>query len=161
MSMNIPSAKYLDELGIPYELRFFPPTIQKGAANVAHALGFRERQMVKTLLFETEEGVSVLVMVGGDQSVVSGCLKKLLNSRNIKMSSPDKIKAITGYQVGSIPPFHWQPADFQSYIDASLMEESILGVGAGSWGIEILIKPKDLVKASAASIVNLTERRDH
>jgi Cys-tRNA(Pro)/Cys-tRNA(Cys) deacylase len=157
--MTIASVKYLDERAIPYELRSFSPTTEKGAANVARALGFRDRQMVKTLLFETDGGEVALIMVGGDQSVVSGHLKKLLNSRNISMCSLEKVKAITGYQVGSIPPFHWQPDGFRSFIDASLMEELILGVGTGCWGEEILIKPKDLVKASGAAIVNLTERK--
>jgi Cys-tRNA(Pro)/Cys-tRNA(Cys) deacylase len=159
MTIDIASVKYLDERAIPYELRSFSPTTEKGAANVARALGFRDRQMVKTLLFETDRGEAALIMVGGDQNVVSGHLKKLLNSRNISMCSREKVKMITGYEVGSIPPFHWQPEGFRSFIDASLMEESLLGVGTGCWGKEILIKPKDLAKASSAAIVNLTERK--
>ena len=69
--MKLPSHEYLDGLGIAYVRRSFPPTIEKGAASVARTLGFRERQMVKTLIFETDKGERVLVMVGGDQSAVS------------------------------------------------------------------------------------------
>lgn len=155
---DLPSIQYLNERNIPYEYRSFPESTEKGAANVARALGFRERQMVKTLIFETDKGESALIMVGGDQSAISGHLKKILGSRNISMSSPERVKQLTGYKIGSIPPFHWQPSGFRSFIDISLMQEEVLGVGTGSWGEEILIKPEHLVQASNASIVNLTNK---
>ena len=155
---KLASIQYLDDLNIPCEHRSFAQTTEKGAANVAHALGFRERQMVKTLIFESDKGEAVLIMVGGDQNAISGHLKKIIGSRNISLCSPDRVKIITGYIVGSIPPFHWQPEGFRSFIDASLMNEELLGVGTGCWGEEIIIKPEHLVKASNALIVNLTDR---
>src|SRR5204863_9286365 len=134
--MILPAHEYLDQLGIPYEWLTFPSTTEKGAANVARALGYRERQMVKTLIFETDKGERVLIMLGGDQNAVSGHLKRALGSRNIRLAAPEVVKATTGYVVGSIPPFHWQPEGFRSFIEASLMEEPVLGVGAGQWGEE-------------------------
>jgi Cys-tRNA(Pro)/Cys-tRNA(Cys) deacylase len=154
----LPAHLYLDQLGIPYERRSFPADIEKGAASVARALGFRERQMVKTLIFESDKGERALVMLGGDQNAISGHLKKVLGSRNIKLASPDMVKATTGYAVGSIPPFHWQPANFRSFIEASLMSEELLGVGTGQWGEEILMTPQNLVRASRAYVVNLTDK---
>ena len=153
--MPLPSHTFLDALGIPYERRSFPVDIEKGAASVARALGFRERQMVKTLIFETGRGERVLVMLGGDQNAVSGLLKKALGSRDVRMAKPEVVLETTGYPVGSIPPFHWQPAGFRSLIEASLMSEEILGVGAGQWGEEILITPADLVRVTGAAVVAL------
>jgi Cys-tRNA(Pro)/Cys-tRNA(Cys) deacylase len=152
------SIKFLDERKIPYEHRSFPATTEKGAANVARALGFRERQMVKTLVFESDKGEAALIMVGGDQNAISGHLKKVLGSRNISMCDPERVKVITGYPVGSIPPFHWQPEGFRTFLEASLIDEEMLGVGTGCWGEEILITPKDLIAASNAIVVNLTDR---
>ena len=156
--MQLPAHTYLDQLGIPYERRTFPATIEKGAASVARTLGFREHQMVKTLIFETDQGERVLVMLGGDQSAISGHLKKALGSRNIRMANPEIVKTTTGYEIGSIPPFHWQPDGFRSLLDESLLNEPVLGVGAGQWGEEILISPENLVRASRAQVVNLTDR---
>lgn len=155
---SLPPHEYLDKMGIPYARAEFPTSIEKGAASVAHALGYRERQMIKTLIFEMDTGERLLVMVGGDQNIVSGNLKKVAGSRNIKMASFEAVKETTGYVVGSIPPFSWQPAGFRSFLDASLMGESVLGVGTGVWGHEILITPENLVKASGAQIVNLVDR---
>jgi hypothetical protein len=38
------------------------------------------------------------------------------------------------------------------------MDEPVLGVGTGQWGHEILITPENLVAASGAILVNLTNR---
>src|SRR5947199_2065947 len=157
--MNIlPAHAYLEQLRIPYERRTFPDTTEKGAASVARALGYRERQMVKTLIFETDKGERALVMLGGDQNAISGHLKKALGSRNIRLANPEDVKATTGYVIGSIPPFHWQPEGFRSFVDAELMDEPVLGVGAGQWGEEIIITPQNLVLASSAQVVNLTDK---
>lgn len=156
MPIILPAHEFLDRMGIAYERLAFPDTTEKGAANVAQALGFNERQMVKTLIFETDKGEQALIMVGADQNVVSGHLKKVLGSRNIKMAAPDVVIAVTGYAVGSIPPFHWQPEGFKNVLEASLMNEKVLGVGAGVWGEEIIITPENLIKATNAVVANLT-----
>jgi Cys-tRNA(Pro)/Cys-tRNA(Cys) deacylase len=156
--MKLPSHIFLDEHDIPYERKSFPPETEKGAANVARALGLSERRAVKTLIFQTDTGECVLVMLGGDQSAISGHLKKAIGSRNIKMADPDVVKKTTGYVIGSIPAFGWQPHGFRSFLEASLLHEPILGTGAGQWGEEIMITPENLIKASNAIIVNLTDR---
>ena len=156
--MDLPAHKYLDEMNIPYERRSFSPDIEKGAASVARALGFRERQMIKTLIFETDKGERSLIMLGGDQNAISGHLKKVLGSRNISLAAPDAVIATTGYVIGSIPPFGWQPEGFRTFIDEALLDEPLLGVGTGQWGEEILITPANLLKASNAQAVNLTDR---
>lgn len=156
--MNLPAHDYLDTRSIPYERKSFPAETEKGAANVARVLGFSERQAVKTLIFQTDTGERVLVMLGGDQSAISGHLKKAIGSRNIKMADPDVVRETTGFVIGSIPAFGWQPPGFRSFLEASLLREPILGTGAGVWGEEIMITPKDLVRASDAIIVNLTDR---
>jgi Cys-tRNA(Pro)/Cys-tRNA(Cys) deacylase len=156
--MHLPVHEYLDKHNIPYVKAEFPPEIEKGAASVARTLGHKERQMIKTLIFELHTGERILVMVGGDQNIVSGKLKKVAGSRNIKMASFEAVKETTGYEVGSIPPFSWQLEGLRTFLDVSLMKEPVLGVGTGLWGHEILITPENLVQASGAILVNLTDR---
>jgi Cys-tRNA(Pro)/Cys-tRNA(Cys) deacylase len=149
---------FLEERGIPYEARSFPPETDKGAANVARVLGFAERQAVKTLIFQADTGERVLIMLGGDQSAISAHLKKAIGPRNIQMASPEVVKEITGYMIGSIPAFGWQPAGFRTFLEASLTNEPFLGTGAGQWGEEIMITPQNLIKASNAIVVNLIDK---
>ncbi len=156
--MHLPAHQFLDERGIPYQKRMFPPTTEKGAASVARALGCRTGQMVKTLIFTTKAGEHVMVLLPADKSAVSGHLKKAIGSRNIRLAHPDAILDLTGYEIGSIPPFHWQPPGFRSFIDTTLVQENVLGVGAGLWGHEIMITPDHLVQAAQAVVVNLTDK---
>jgi Cys-tRNA(Pro)/Cys-tRNA(Cys) deacylase len=156
--VNLLAHDYLDRLGIPYERGSFPPETEKGAANVAACFELRPRQMVKTLIFEINSGERIMVMVGGDQNVISGHLKKIAGSRNIQLADFEAVKQTTGYVIGSIPPFSWQAEGFRSFLEKSLMEEDILGVGGGVWGHEIFITPANLVAASRARVVNLTDR---
>lgn len=159
-NVDLPAHRYLEALGIPFERRSFPSTTAKGAANVAAALECRDHQMVKTLIFEADTGERVLVLVGGDRNAVSGLLKKAVGSRNVRMASLDAVKQTTGYEVGSLPPFHWQPEGFRSFLDEALMSEEVVGVGAGQWGEEIMLSPANLQRACNGRVVNLTERRD-
>ena len=154
--MDLPAHKFLEEREIPHRRLEFPSDTEKGAANVAHALGYAEAQMVKTLIFETAAGERALVMLGGDKNAISGRLKRALGSRNIKLADPATVKAVTGYEIGSIPPFHWQPDGFRSIVDACLLVEEELGVGAGVWGQEIMIAPVDLVAACSAEVFDLS-----
>jgi Cys-tRNA(Pro)/Cys-tRNA(Cys) deacylase len=156
--MELPAHQHLDRLGIAYEARSFSPETEKGAANVAKVLGFAERQAVKTLIFQVDTGERVLVMLGGDQNAISGNLKKAIGSRNIQMAAPEVVKETTGHIIGSIPAFGWQPDGFRTFLEASLLNEPILGTGAGQWGEEIMITPENLVRASNAIVVNLTDR---
>ena len=156
--MNLPAHVYLEERGIPYRKLEFPPETGKGAANVAQALGFQAGQMVKTLLFQTAAGELALVLLGGDRSAVSGRLKQALGSRNVRLADPVTVLETTGYPVGSIPPFHWQPPGFRSFMDAALLRYDALGGGAGEWGREIIMTPESLVLAAGAMVVNLTEK---
>jgi len=154
----LPSHEHLDKLHIPYHTASFPPSTPKGASNVALTLGLKEHQAIKTLIFETDRDERLLVMVGGDQNVISGYLKKVVGSRNIRLASPENVIQTTGYMIGSIPPFSWQPDGFRSFLDLDMLNESMLAVGAGVWGNEILITPANLVTASRAMVVNLTNR---
>ncbi|OGO30919.1 MAG: deacylase [Chloroflexi bacterium RBG_16_54_11] len=153
-----PAASYLTSRKIPFTVANFPSTTPKGAASVALALGLREHQAVKTLIFEADNGELVLVMVGGDKNVISGHLKKVVGSRNVQLANPETVFRTTGYQIGSIPPFSWQPEGYRSFLDLALTFEAILAVGAGVWGNEILMTPGDLIKACSAQVVNLTDR---
>ena len=158
--MDLPAHIFLDGRHIPYKKLSFPPETEKGAANVAQALGYNESQMVKTLVFESGTGEQVLVMLGGDKNAVSGNLKRAIGSRDIRLAAPGKVIEVTGYAIGSIPPFHWQPPGFRTFIDACLMDEDILGVGAGQWGQEIMIAPDDLAGVTGATVVNLSKKRE-
>ncbi len=66
---------------------------------------------------------------------------------NSRRETADKGRLFCLYLIGSIPLFHWQPEGFRSFLELSLLDEAVLGVGAGQWGEEIMITPENVVKA--------------
>jgi len=151
--------KYLDSHGIPYESIRFPEQTERDLTLVAGLLSDRvsPRQVTKTLLFETSAKEVVLVIIGADQNVISGRLKKVVGDRDIRLASRERVRDVTGYEVGAIPPFSWQPPGFRTFVDSSLLSEPVLAVGAGQWGHEILLTPSDLVRAASAQYADLTK----
>ena len=158
--MDLPAHIFLDGRHIPYKKLSFPPETEKGAANVAQALGYNESQMVKTLVFESGTGEQVLVMLGGDKNAISGNLKRAIGSRDIRLAAHAKVIEVTGYAIGAIPPFHWQPPGFRTFIDACLMDEGILGGGAGQGGGEVMIAPNDRAGVSGGTVVEASKKRE-
>src|SRR5258708_8642510 len=146
--MKLPPHLYLEERNIPYEARSFSPNTEKGAANVAHVLGFSERQAVKTLIFQVDTGERVLVMLGGDQNAISGNLKKAIGSRNIQMAAPGVVKETTGYIIGSIPAFHGQPSGFRSFLEPNLLTDPLQRTRPLQSHYHTTIAPTHLMKSS-------------
>ena len=154
----LPAHRHLDALGIPWERRVFPPSTPKGAASVARVLGFRESQMVKTLIFESGAGERALIAVGGDRNVISGRLKKAMGNRT--SASPARKPFSLSPDTGSAPSPR-SPGKNREPAPSSIRrspKNPLLGVGAGVWGEEILITPADLAHACGGIAVNLTRR---
>ena len=157
LPINLPAYTFLDEHQIPYQRLTFSQETEKRAAKFAQALGYSESQIVKTLVFESGAREQVLVMRGGDKNAVSGNLKRAIISRDIKLASPEKVIEVTGYAIGAIPPFHWQPPGFRTFIDTILInDEDLLGVGAGTWDQEIMILPAELAWITGATVLNFS-----
>jgi Cys-tRNA(Pro)/Cys-tRNA(Cys) deacylase len=156
LPINLPPHTFLDEHQIPYERLTFSLETEKGAANVAQALGYSESQIVKHWYLSRALENGAWWMLGGDKNAVSGNLKRAIGSRDIKLASPEKVIEVTGYAIGSIPHFHWQSPGFRTFIDTILMNEDILGVGAGTWDQEIMILPAELARITGATVLNLS-----
>ena len=149
MRDKLPAHEYLDQNKIPYQRREFPSSTEKGAAQVAEALGYKPSQMVKTLVFESDKGERVLIMVGGDRNAVSGYLKKAIGSRNIKLASLEAVKETTGYEVGSgasasgdIVPFMTVRLERASYT---------VSEGVGSFSFNVIARAEDGAAAPSSA----------
>ena len=151
--MELPAHKFLDDRGVPYRRLSFPSRYGEGGGQRGPGAGLRRDPDGE------DPDIHHPDYAGRRQVGRFGTAEEGAGSRNIKLADPARVKEITGYEVGSIPPFHWQPPGFRSIVDACLMDEEVLGVGAGVWGEEIMITPGDLVAATGAEIADLSGYR--
>lgn len=74
------------------------------------------------------------------------------------MADASIIKRELGYKIGSIPPFGLLKK-LPVFIDTDARSHKEVGVGAGKWGVEIFLSPKNLLKASGGKFASLSLKK--
>ena len=125
------------------------------AADAASSLSCEIGAIVKSLLFKTENNF-ILCLIAGDKKASLNKIKKMLNIKDVSMSSADDVKNITGFTIGGVSPIgHLNKIDI--FIDNSLKRFNNLYAAAGHPNCVFKINFTDFHKISKGSISELTE----
>ena len=89
--------------GEPQEMKEVSTPGQKAVEDVAKFLGIEPRQLVKTLIYETEKGL-VAVLVRGDREINEIKLGNHLDVQHLNLASEDKVREATQAPVGFAGP---------------------------------------------------------
>lgn len=128
--------QYIDAEGIDAEIVFLPETTPTVEA-AAEAVGVRPDQIVKSVLFvikDPEQGTRPQLVVTNGLSLVR--YKALadhlgISRKRVRMARADEVLALTGYEVGTVPPFgHVQP--IPTLLDETVREQEMVYAGGGS-----------------------------
>ena len=95
---------------------------------VSQLLGKPADSFVKTLLFETD-GKTIAALVRGDREINESKLRRLLAVERVEMAEPDRVKEVTGAEVGFAGP-HTLPDTVRIIADYSLAGHGNLVAGA-------------------------------
>ena len=130
-------------------------TSARTASDAASSLSCEIGAIVKSLLFKTENNF-ILCLIAGDKKASLNKIKKMLNIKDVSMSSADDVKNITGFTIGGVSPIgHLNKIDI--FIDNSLKRFNYLYAAAGHPNCIFKINFTDLQKISKGSIRELTE----
>ena len=125
------------------------------ASDAASSLSCEIGAIVKSLLFKTENNF-ILCLIAGDKKASLIKIKKMINIKDVSMSSADDVKNITGFTIGGVSPIgHLNKIDI--FIDKSLERFNNLYAAAGHPNCVFKIDFTDLQKISKGSIRELTE----
>jgi prolyl-tRNA synthetase len=91
------------EGGEPQELKEVATPGQKSIEEVSKFLGIEPRQLVKTLIYETEKGL-IAVLIRGDREINEVKLANHLDVQHLALASEDKVREITKAPVGFAGP---------------------------------------------------------
>lgn len=113
------------------------------ARQAADAIGCELDQIVKSLVFRTDDDRPVLVLTAGgnrvDEGVVSGVV-----GHELGMADAAFVRAHTGYAIGGVPPFgHPQPVE--TLIDEALLAFDEIWAAGGTPNTVFPIKPDRLL----------------
>ena len=116
------------------------------ANDAANSLNTEVGSIVKSLLFRNEENF-FLCLVSGDKRCSLNKLKKIFNSKDLSMASPDEVKDQTGYTIGGVSPVGHK-SKLEILVDESLNRFKNLYAAAGH--------PNCIFKISFDELLNLT-----
>ena len=116
------------------------------ANDAANSLNTEVGSIVKSLLFRNE-GNFLLCLVSGDKRCSLNKLKKIFNSKDLSMASPDEVKDQTGYTIGGVSPVGHKNK-LEILVDESLNTFKNLYAAAGH--------PNCIFKINFDELLNLT-----
>jgi Cys-tRNA(Pro)/Cys-tRNA(Cys) deacylase len=155
--MKTNAARYLDSLGIPYELREYAVDPEEfSALMVAEKIGMPSEQVFKTLLCVTSEREHVFAIVPGNEELDFKKLARAAATRKTEMVSLKEVEPLTGYVRGGVTVFGARK-DFPAYVDETIELFDVMSVSAGTRGTQIVLSPADYLLASGATIAALTK----
>jgi Cys-tRNA(Pro)/Cys-tRNA(Cys) deacylase len=150
------AARLLDQLGITYELRPYEVDLDDlTAINVARKINMPVEQVFKTLLTESSTGEHFFAVVPGDQEVD---LKKLANAAAVKkldLASLKQVEPLTGYIRGGVTVLAARKP-FPAFADETIELFDRISVSAGQRGLQLILTPADYLRATAATVADLT-----
>jgi Cys-tRNA(Pro)/Cys-tRNA(Cys) deacylase len=155
--MKTNAARYLDSLGILYELREYAVDPEESSAlMVAEKIGMPPEQVFKTLLCVTSEREYVFAVVPGNEELDFKKLARAAATRKTEMVSLKEVEPLTGYVRGGVTVFGARK-DFPAYVDETIELFDVMSVSAGTRGTQIVLSPADYLLASGATIAALTK----
>jgi Cys-tRNA(Pro)/Cys-tRNA(Cys) deacylase len=151
------AARYLDGLGIRYEIREYEVMPEEfSAILVAEKIGLPPEQVFKTLLCVTSDKEHVFAVIPGDAELDFKKLAAATGARKAEMVSLKEVQPLTGYVRGGVTVFGAKK-DFPVYADETLELYDVISVSAGSRGVQVLLSPADYLRASKAAVAGLTK----
>ncbi|GAB4457105.1 MAG: YbaK/EbsC family protein [Anaerolineae bacterium] len=125
--------------------------------DAARALQVDEEQIIKSLVF-VANGEPLLVINNGTARVDRRKVAQRLgvNRKKLKFATPEQALEITGYVVGSMPPFgHRQP--LTTFVDPAIAQlEAIFG-GGGDIDAMMRLTPAELLRVTNGELLEVSE----
>lgn len=148
-------AQFIRQAGIAADL--IPMTVDTPTAPAAAAaLGVARAQIIKSLLFEIQ-GELLMVISAGDVQVDRRALAARLGvgKKQIKLAASETVLRCLGYPVGGVPPFG-HATRVPILLDRSVAREEVIYGGGGDDRTMLRLTPAELQRATAGVWVDLT-----
>jgi len=140
--------------GIAFVPWLYPWQPHGGTRASSVALGIPEHAVVKTLIFETERGDPLCILMHGDREVSAKQLARIIGTKMVEPCSPEVADRHSGYQVGGTSPFGLRRA-MPIYMQSTILELPRIYINGGARGFLVEIDPRDAQRLLAPSVVDI------
>lgn len=141
-----PGIRQAKSAGIQYEIKEYAHDAgaESYGGEAAAALGLSEDVVFKTLMARSNDGKLAVAVVPVSGILDLKALAKVFGCKKMEMADPALAEKTSGYVVGGISPLG-QKKRLPTFIDSSAQSLDLIHVSAGKRGLEIALKPEDLL----------------
>ena len=154
------AARLLDRAKIEYSL--IPYEVDENdlaAQHVAESLGEDIRTVFKTLVLSGDRNGYLVCVVPGNHEVDLKRAAKVSGNKKVEMIPMKELLPTTGYIRGGCSPIGMKKR-FPTFIHSTCIEHDFIYISAGVRGLQIRIRPADLVATTEATIADISSPMD-
>jgi len=151
------AVRVLDGFGIKYELREYDvDPADLSAVTVAAKIGLPSEQLFKTLVVRGDRNGIFLAVISANEELDFKALASWTGNRKVDMLPLKEVQAATGYVRGGVTALACKK-DYPVYIDELAEICDVISISGGMKGLQILLAPKDYIRAVKAQVVPITK----
>jgi Cys-tRNA(Pro) deacylase len=128
----------------------------RSAEESASLQGIALHQLLRTIVVRRGEDDYVFVLVPGGRRIDWAKLRAHLGVRRLSLPDADEARQATGYERGAITPFG-ATSTWPVIADASIDPATTVAIGGGAHGVNLHVRAEDLIAATRAETVDVTE----
>jgi len=132
--------RFLREHGIAFVPHLYTYEEHGGTRVSATAFGVPEHEVVKTLVFETDQKKPLVVLMHGDREVSTKELARTIGVKRIEPSDAASAQRATGYQFGGTSPFGTR-ISLPIFAERSIFALSRIFINGGKRGFLVEVDP--------------------
>lgn len=150
------AARLLDRLKIDYETKEYPvDESDLSAEHVAESIGQPLDRVFKTLVARGDKTGIVVACVPGGAELDLKALATASGNKRVALVPLKEVLPLTGYMRGGCSPLGMKK-NYPVYIDESAFQYDTIYFSAGLRGLQLHMKPGDLLKAANGVAAKLT-----
>ena len=148
--------RMLESEGIPFlSLEYEWSEDDLSGVHAAQAMGLEPETVFKTLVARGDKnGLNVFIIPVAEELDLKKCARASGN-RSVEMIHVKELKPLTGYERGGCSPIGMKKK-LPTFIDETALLIEDIAVSGGKRGVQVRLKPQDLIRACAAVPADLT-----
>src|ERR1700761_2677848 len=157
--MKTNAVRLLETLNIPFELRTYavdPNDLR--AETVANKIGLPAEQLFKTLVVKRDRDQVYRAVVSGNAELDLKALAKLAGERKLELAPLKDVQPLTGYIRGGVTALACKK-DYPIFVDETATLFDVISISAGIRGAQILLRPDDYIKVTAAKLGDISKAK--
>lgn len=155
--MKTIAARMLDQLKIAYELRAYEVSEDElDAISVARKVDMPPEATFKTLVARGDKSGVVMACIPGNAELDLKKLAAVTGNKKLELVPVKEIQSLTGYIRGGVSPLGSRKK-YPLFLDQSALDHERISVSAGQRGLQMILSPSDLQRATQANWVSIVK----